>query len=339
MKHALTTSSLASLLLMPHAAKATLRAARLLPALLAAVSFGAHAVVYVEASSVSWAQNAPQGVASYARIVNGVSDPSNYAGPGGSSNTGGGPTAVWADTTQPAFPTLATTFAAADLSTGSLRVYAEASLGPTNAIGRARWKDTITFNNTTGQSVELDFFWLTEGTITPLDSNSWRTMTSWILLSRNYENFAWIGMKAADGSYANHLGGAQYKYYGSAISPIGGYGFAFPPHGNNLDGAWRTSMGVESGLISATLIIPAGTGAIDIDALLEVDCRSGAVCDFGHTSTFSFGALPAGLSWTSESEVFLSAAAIPEPATWVSMAAGLLVLALAVRRRTERAEA
>lgn len=304
------------------------RAPRLsLLALIAAVSLGAQATQYVEASSYSLAQNAPYPVSSSARIVNGVASPSeNVAGPGGSSSAGGGLTSAWADTTQPAFPTLATTYAAADLAKGSLRVYAEASVGPTNAIGAARWIDTITFDNSTGHNVELDFYWNTEGAITPIDSNSWRTVNSSIVLSKNNEHFSWIGMKAADGSYAGHLGGAQYQYYGSAISPIGGDYFTFQPAGNNDDGAWRTSFGAgESGLIAATLIIPAGLASIDIDAQLTVDCRSGAICDFGHTSTFAFGALPSGLSWTSASGVFLSA--VPEPAAWMLTASGLLVLA------------
>jgi hypothetical protein len=199
----------------------------------------------------------------------------------------------------------------------------------------------VTFNNTTGQMVELDIFWNTEGAITPIDSNSWRTVTSSITLSRNNDNFAFIGMKAADGSYADHLGGAQYQYYGSVIAPEGVEGFSFAPAGNNLDGAWRTSLGDgESSLIAATLMIPAGEGALDIYALLSVDCRSGAICDFGHTALFNFGDLPAGLSWTSASGVFLSGEqppnGVPEPASAVLLGIGLLALT-APRLRRQRA--
>lgn len=321
--------------------RANFRPLPILLALAAAIPLAVQAGPYVEARSYSMAQNAPQPVGSIAHVINGAPVPGeNTAGPGGSSNTGGNTSAVWAETTQPASPTVATTYAAADLTFGSLRVDAYASLGPTNAIGYAGWLETVTFNNTTGHTVELDIFWNTEGAITTIDSNSWRTVTSSITLSRNYDKFAFIGMKAADGSYVDHLGGAQYQYYGSPIYPAGGDYFTFAPHGGNPDGAWRTSLGDgENSLIAATLMIPAGEGALDIYASLAIDCRSGAHCDFGHTALFNFGDLPAGLSWTSASGVFLSAeqppAGVPEPASAALLGVGLLALG-APRLRRQR---
>jgi hypothetical protein len=60
-------------------------------------------------------------------------------------------------------------------------------------------------------------------------------------------------------------------------------------------------------LIKATLVLPSGVVSITITTLLSIDCRTGAVCDYADGATFSFGALPDGLTWTSESGVFLSA--------------------------------
>ena len=57
--------------------------------------------------------------------------------------------------------------------------------------------------------------------------------------------------------------------------------------------------------MSATLLVPPGLASIDIDASLNVDCRSGAICDFGHTSSLRFGELPDGLAWSSGSGVFV----------------------------------
>lgn len=283
--------------------------AALLPLAIVALAPPLQAEPMVSAPSLSGAQGSPQGSTSSAYAVNDVPQPGYGAGPGGSSHVGGNASRAWADSSQSDGTVRANAYAEAKLTTGRLHAHAEAGTGSvpgffsSQAFGQARWTDTVTFNNATGGAVEPDFFWQTDGAITPLLANSWRFVTSSITLGRNNQTFSFIGMKADDGSYANHLGGAQYKYHG--VDANGGDGFDFRPAGGNPDGAWRTSLGDgERGLIAATLIIPGGLGAIDIDAFPEVDCRSGAVCDFGHTASFRFGELPAGLSWTSESGVF-----------------------------------
>jgi hypothetical protein len=318
----------------------------LLPLVLGAgLSFSAQATPLVSAFSLSGAQANPQGRTSSAYVVNGVAQPGYGAGLGGSSNTGGNAFSVFADTSQLDVgangSVQANTRVSADLASGHLRVYSEAGLGTnaafsSQASGQARWMDTITFNNTSGQNVELDFFWNTEGSITTQRSEAWRFVTSSITLGRNNNNTynAFPGLKDANGDYVQLTGnGAQYKYYG--VDANGGDYFTFAPSGNNNAGVWRTSLGAfESGLIQATLILGTGFTAIDIDALLDVDCRNGAICDFGNTATFSFGALPTGLSWTSESGVFLTAAppnGVPEPGSLALLAIGLVGLAVVSR--------
>ena len=103
------------------------------------------------------------------------------------------------------------------------------------------------------------------------------------------------------GSPAFSLGGAQFVYSGAS-----GSGFAFGPSGNNMFGAWTTTItGASSGLIKATLVLPSGVVSIAITTFLSIDCRTGAVCDYTNGATFSFGTLPSGLTYTSESGVFL----------------------------------
>ena len=70
---------------------------------------------------------------------------------------------------------------------------------------------------------------------------------------------------------------------------------------------------------------------------LLLDCRAGgAVCDFGNTSSFRFGALPEGLSFTSQSGVLLSGLAqpgVPEPQSWALLISGFVLAGSAMRSR------
>lgn len=303
-------------------------AARGTLALLAAMAVGAaQATLLVEAHSVSIAQSGPQPDGSTAHARNGALVPGgNVAGPNGSSSAGATMTAAFADTTQISGAVLTTSYAAADLATGSLHVYAEAgAAGPSLGFGFARWIDTITFNNTTGGVLALEFFWETLGSVTDQNGPALgsQNITSSIVLGQNSQNFSSISLQHLNPGV---LGGAQFNY-GTFGGPGGSY-FTFQPAGNNNAGAWHTQFtGLASGLLSATLLVPPGLASIDIDASLNVDCRTGAICDFGHTSSFRFGDLPDGLSWTSGSGVFLSAVdpgTVPEPGSLAWLALGLL---------------
>ena len=112
---------------------------------------------------------------------------------------------------------------------------------------------------------------------------------------------------SVDGLYrggpAYYMGGCQFIYNG-----LSGARFEFQPSGNNQYNAWvTTATGPASGLIQSTLVLPPGVVSITIDSLFSIDARTGAVCDYTDGVNFSFGDLPAGLTWTSESGVFLSA--------------------------------
>lgn len=72
---------------------------------------------------------------------------------------------------------------------------------------------------------------------------------------------------------------------------------------------------------------------------LSVDCW-GAACGFEHTASIGL-VLPEGVSYTSDSGVFLTGvtavAPVPEPETWALMLAGLGVVGRLARRRQTRA--
>jgi hypothetical protein len=309
------------------------------------LSLPAQALVLVSAQSNSGAgDGANVGSLGSAYIANGAAVPGfNFTSGSALSSIGGTPLSGWADTKATDGSVLVTARAEADLAFGRLRAYSEAGTSSvaggsfySTAFSQARWIDTVTFDNTTGNALELDFFWETDGSVTPQRADSIRDITSSITLSRVN---SFVGLKAANGQYLNYLGGAQYNYYG--VDANGGYFFTFQPAGGNPDGAWRTSFGAgESGLIAATLFIPVGLSSINIDALLEVDCRLGAICDFGHTALFGFGDLPEGMSWTSESGVFLTASdpppdGVPEPTTLALLALGLVGLGISRSQRKQ----
>lgn len=289
------------------------------------------------------------------RIINGnVVD--STAAPGTSVSAGPqmpGATSVWAEA-RGAYsdPDKSWTIATGGQSSldsgwlkGSVAASGDTSFGYPRGQLTDRLSDTVWFTNTSGAPVQLTLSLAYDGRI--LNPHGEGAPGGSVALQLY-------------GSCGNGCGNAQGEYLRFATGPNnyasgflrayfnqgGSYGYndlgsPVPPgQSDNWFIAREPADGVDGyveGLLRATIVIPTGETSLGISADLQLDCASGSSCLFGNTSTFRFGALPAGLSWTSQSGKFLAAVAapgVPEPASWAMMICGFGLAGAMARRRT-----
>lgn len=265
------------------------------------------AAIHVEAQSSSLSQNSPQGQDSFVRVVNGVIQPGMRTGASGTANAGPvgtGMTRAFANTSQPDGSVFTDSASECNLSTGSHSALINAGGGAVgNSIGLAvsRWIETVTFHNTNANPVELDVYLDTDGSVVDNGGpnvGSVDIKSSVVLATVNDANWKDVHFKGAPASY---MGGAQYIYSGQF-----GPRFEYQPAGGNHYNEWTvTHTGPFSGLIKATMILPPGVVSVTIDTFFSIDARSGAVVDYTDGVKLLFGDLPGGLTYTSESGVFL----------------------------------
>ena len=86
---------------------------------------------------------------------------------------------------------------------------------------------------------------------------------------------------------------------------------------------------------STDLVIPTVLSYVDIGALVNLSCSNAGSCDLSHAGILSFAPLPNGLTFTSDSGVFLAglSSGVPEPSTWAMMVIGFAGLGFAGCRR------
>lgn len=273
----------------------------------------ARAEVRVEARSSSLTQVGSQGGVTNAWIINGVllGGGANHADPGGTTEAGPiDPNAktAFANTTQATAPLLATSSANASLPAGSVGIFVNApggAGGQTVVTARPTWTETVRFNNRNAAAVELGVFLDTDGSAVDnsgpmygsLDVKS--SIEMYIVNDANYKD---VHLK---GGPAFYMGGCQFIH-----SLQFGPRFEFQPSGDNMYGAWTTTpVNDFAGMIKTTRVIPPGVVSIGIRIFLEIDARSGEVVDYTEGVRFAFGTQPTGLTWTSESGVFLGSTA------------------------------
>lgn len=225
------------------------------------------------------------------------------------------------------------------MSRGIVRSYAGAGISRfgSAAFSQSSFADTLHFNNTTGGIVGLSLRYAVDGDFSQnpndfqpvVDSSAALHLTSCGSCGNNRNQEIQLGtpgLVAGDfvRMHFNFGGATSFEDFGNPVDPARfSIGSAF--------GAGRLT-----GFIATTLFIPTGMTTLGVGANLNLDCRAGAVCDFGHTGQFSFGALANGLSFTSESGTFLSAppvaGGVPEPASGALMIAGFGFTGAMLRR-------
>jgi hypothetical protein len=207
--------------------------------------------------------------------------------------------------------------------------------------GSSELFEMIWFTNTTAQSLPLLYSITLDGSITGVPDKGWYLGGNMSSGGSGAANANGTFVRLGDGNGPlsaspdtafrvgyNHITGFfQQDTLGNAASwTVTGLA------GNNFNGGpWNLS-------ISTTLWVPPGETSLQLLPILNLtSCGSGTgVCDLGNTARVSFGALPSGLSWTSQSGLFLSGldnGAVPEPASWGLLIAGFGLTGAVARRR------
>jgi hypothetical protein len=308
----------------------------------------AHAA-HVASGWYAWAYatvTTPQGTG-FVTIINGEIAGSN-AGGTGSFDAGPlspGATEVYASAAATHFGESGSTFFRANLADGSMRAIStviDGSIPSVVTAGQSKLKETIWFTNTTDAWLPIGYAMQVDGAVsgfTPGRAEIEFINRIFTPETSGCNAFSQCVSLTPDGSVLvqGDFKGIYWKgtglfFQGNAPA----YWTVTPNPGHDPDA------GLFDFIMATTLWVPPGETTIVLDPELyfSICGAQSGICDFGNSGKVRLGATPEGLSWTSQSGVFLSALAppppggvIPEPATWAMLIVGFGLVGQAARRR------
>lgn len=199
---------------------------------------------------------------------------------------------------------------------------------------KSEWSETLIFTNTTGVNQYLAIGWLVEGDVTWAPGQGATAISNFSISTRHQRGIqeGYLGYFSSNGDTYDINGAYNaFGWYPTYPGQGGAFGAAYAGY----------DLGGDSRLMTSVFGIAPGTGIVDVAAFLDLSARSGASLNYGATGALLFGALPTGVSFTSESGVFKpgmlalpgQGGAVPEPATWAMMILGFGMAGSALRRR------
>jgi len=203
----------------------------------------------------------------------------------------------------------------ADLSAGVLRAFVGASSGGRGIAG-AQMKDNLTFQVLAGGTSSITVTAHLDGSFMPNELRNYGLSQSM--------NLSFFG-QASFSQVAGKVNPTSPYYFGNN----GASGYSPPSGWQSYSFSNQSASGFD---FVGTLAVTDGQ-RMGLNFNLGVDCQE-AVCDFGSTGRIGF-ILPSNVRFTSDSGVFLTAGAIPEPETWALMLGGLALVGGVARRRMQ----
>lgn len=212
------------------------------------------------------------------------------------TRTGGGSAAS-------TFATATVSFSAAagnaDLATGVFGIKSDNASTPlaVGASPRAALNDTLTFTNSSGSYQFVTLSAVIPGLVSVVRPSNLSASNN-TFLSFVADNP--LTMVTENGGMV--LGRAQSIYY--RMRADDNFVRVWFEDQNGRNSFTNTSTGGVGAIMSTQIGFPPGTTVLEVSAQSDLDCRFSTSCDYSNTRV-QFSALPAGLSYTSASGVFL----------------------------------